>query len=228
MSDSTTMSPETARRILALVPFDRRFPVGQFRPPSGVVPGFVRGFAELEFVLMPQKRSLPGVHMERLADWIENEVGDAAAAADVRDAAAYAKGHVPGAVNMSVKELFTPDNLATIPPDGDVVVATLALGRERATGEPVADAFWSQTEPTATTFSRQAGAVMPSLCVPPSRTIFFFSSHYNNRSSKFTLKSPLTLDFQSPTAGRIGLCHSCTISPSAVFSRPPGKASLTT
>jgi rhodanese-related sulfurtransferase len=34
----------------------------------------------------------------------------------------YAKGHIPGAVNMSVKELFTPENLATIPPDRDVVV----------------------------------------------------------------------------------------------------------
>ncbi len=94
MSTSTTKSPETAPRILALVPFDRRFPVGQFRPPSGVVPGFVRGFAELEFVLMPQKRSLPGVHMERLADWIENEVGDAVAAAEVRDAAAAAGSYV--------------------------------------------------------------------------------------------------------------------------------------
>jgi rhodanese-related sulfurtransferase len=34
----------------------------------------------------------------------------------------YAKGHVPGAVNMDVKALFTPENLATIPPDKDVVV----------------------------------------------------------------------------------------------------------
>ena len=98
MSNSTTMSPETARRILGLVPFDRRFPVGQFRPPSGVVPGFVRGFAELEFVLMPQKRSLPGVHMGRLADWIENEVGDAVAAADVRDAAAAASSYVDACI----------------------------------------------------------------------------------------------------------------------------------
>ena len=40
----------------------------------------------------------------------------------VRSAEDYAKGHVPGAVNMSVKELFTPENLATIPPDKDVVV----------------------------------------------------------------------------------------------------------
>jgi len=40
----------------------------------------------------------------------------------VRSAEDYAKGHVPGAVNMSVKELFTAENLATIPPDKDVVL----------------------------------------------------------------------------------------------------------
>ena len=34
----------------------------------------------------------------------------------------YAKGHIPGAVNMSVKELFTLDNLRTIPSDRDVVL----------------------------------------------------------------------------------------------------------
>jgi hypothetical protein len=32
--------------------------------------------------------------MERLADWIENEVGDAVAAAEVRDAAAAAGSYV--------------------------------------------------------------------------------------------------------------------------------------
>jgi rhodanese-related sulfurtransferase len=40
----------------------------------------------------------------------------------VRSAEDYAKGHVPGAVNMDVKAMFTPENLATIPPDKDVVV----------------------------------------------------------------------------------------------------------
>jgi len=94
MSGANAMGLETARRILALVPHDRRFPVGQFRPPSGVIPGFVRGFAELEFVLMPQRTSLPGVHMERLADWIENDVGDPVGAAEVRDAAAAASSYV--------------------------------------------------------------------------------------------------------------------------------------
>ncbi|HSL16622.1 MAG TPA: hypothetical protein VLB51_01830 [Methylomirabilota bacterium] len=94
MSRSDTMGLETARRLLALVPHDRRFPVGQFKPPMGVIPGFVRGFAELEFVLLPQKSSLPGVHLERLADWIENDVGDPVAAAEVREAAASASSYV--------------------------------------------------------------------------------------------------------------------------------------
>jgi rhodanese-related sulfurtransferase len=34
----------------------------------------------------------------------------------------YAKGHVPGAVNVSVKALFTAESLASIPSDKDVVV----------------------------------------------------------------------------------------------------------
>jgi len=40
----------------------------------------------------------------------------------LRSAEDYAKGHVPGAVNVSVKELFTAENLAAIPPDRDVVL----------------------------------------------------------------------------------------------------------
>jgi rhodanese-related sulfurtransferase len=40
----------------------------------------------------------------------------------LRSAEDYAKGHVPGAVNMDVKAMFTAENLATIPPDKDVVV----------------------------------------------------------------------------------------------------------
>jgi len=84
----------TARRILALVPHARRFPVGHFRPPSGVIPSSVRGYAELEFVLLPQKNSLPGVNLERLADWIENDVGDPLGAAQVRDAVAAAPSYV--------------------------------------------------------------------------------------------------------------------------------------
>ena len=41
----------------------------------------------------------------------------------VRAPDAYAAGHIPGAVNISVKELFNPDVLAQIPADKDIVVA---------------------------------------------------------------------------------------------------------
>jgi hypothetical protein len=88
------MDAETARRILALVPHSRRFPVGHLRPPTGLIPSTVRSLGELEFVLAPQADSLPGVHLERLAAWIEHDVGDAAGAAEVRDAAAAAPSYV--------------------------------------------------------------------------------------------------------------------------------------
>ena len=40
----------------------------------------------------------------------------------VRSAEDYAKGHIPGAVNFSAKEMFSVDNLKKIPPDKQVVV----------------------------------------------------------------------------------------------------------
>jgi hypothetical protein len=94
MTSANPMDAGTARRILAPVPHARRFPVGHLRPPTGVIPSFVRSLGELEFVLAPQSDSLPGVHLERLAAWIENDVGDPAGAATVRDAAAGAPSYV--------------------------------------------------------------------------------------------------------------------------------------
>jgi len=40
----------------------------------------------------------------------------------LRSAEDYAKGHIPGAVHMDVKEMFSAASLATIPPDRQVVV----------------------------------------------------------------------------------------------------------
>jgi rhodanese-related sulfurtransferase len=40
----------------------------------------------------------------------------------LRSAEDYAEGHIPGAVNVSVKELFSAETLSTVPPDRDVVV----------------------------------------------------------------------------------------------------------
>lgn len=94
MNGEPRMEIETARRVLAPVPHARRFPVGHLRPPTGVIPSFVRSLGELEFVLLPQADSLPGVHFERLATWIEHDVGDPAGAAAVREATAAAPSYV--------------------------------------------------------------------------------------------------------------------------------------
>ncbi len=94
MDRTHRMDRKTARRILATVPHARRFPVGHLKPPLGLVPSFVRSIGELEVVMLPQADSLPGIHLERLAAWIEKDVGDPTGAAQVRAAAAAARSYV--------------------------------------------------------------------------------------------------------------------------------------
>lgn len=41
---------------------------------------------------------------------------------DIRNPKDYALGHIPGAVNISVKDLFTKETLSKLPPDKQIVV----------------------------------------------------------------------------------------------------------
>lgn len=84
------MDRESASRILARVPYTRRFPIGCLVPPVGLLQSSVRSLGELELAMRPEDRSLVGVHLERLAAWIESEIGDPAGAAAVREAASLA------------------------------------------------------------------------------------------------------------------------------------------
>jgi hypothetical protein len=84
------MDRETAARILARVPYTSRFPIGCLVPPVGLLQSSVRSLGELELAMRPEDRSLVGVHLERLAAWIESEIGDPAGAAAVREAASLA------------------------------------------------------------------------------------------------------------------------------------------
>jgi hypothetical protein len=84
------MDNETAARILARVPYASRFPIGCLVPPVGLLQSSVRSLGELELAMRPEDRSLVGVHLERLAAWIESEIGDPAGAAAVREAASLA------------------------------------------------------------------------------------------------------------------------------------------
>jgi len=85
-----------ARRILAAVPYKDRFPAGRLRPPVGILPGTVRSLHELHLLLTPDDRSLPGVNLSALADWVEKAVGDGELARKLRTDTANAASYVEG------------------------------------------------------------------------------------------------------------------------------------
>lgn len=88
------MDVATAGRILRRVHHSQRFPIGRLVPPVGLLPSSVRGLEELVLALRPEPQSLAGANLERLADWIEREVGDAQSAAEVRLALRAAPSYV--------------------------------------------------------------------------------------------------------------------------------------
>jgi hypothetical protein len=88
------MDVHSARRVLSRVDHARRFPVGRLVPPVGLLASSVRGLEELVLALRPEPQSLAGIHLARLADWIESEVGDPEGAAQVREALGTAPSYV--------------------------------------------------------------------------------------------------------------------------------------
>jgi hypothetical protein len=103
---NTRLSPPTeelAIRILAAVPYKDRIPAGRLTPRLGITRGSVRGLPELHLYLAPDTRTLPGMNLERLADWIEQVIRDPELAGAVRAAARTAGSHVDGC--MQVYEL---------------------------------------------------------------------------------------------------------------------------
>lgn len=129
MVPTAPMDLDTARRVLGRLPHSQRFPVGRFVPPVGLLGSSVRGLPELQLALRPEDRSLPGVNMERLADWIETEIGDPACGAAVRDAARGAPSYVGACIavrELLVKRLETARNVVGTEAgtDADRVVST--------------------------------------------------------------------------------------------------------
>lgn len=88
------MDAETARRVLDRVSHGQRFPIGRLVPPVGLLASSVRGLEELALALRPEPRSLAGVNLARLADWVERDVGDPACAAAIRLVAGEAPSYV--------------------------------------------------------------------------------------------------------------------------------------
>jgi rhodanese-related sulfurtransferase len=92
-------------------------PGGPYAPPTPLGVSVV-GAAEAYFGEGPKTIAAADVY-ENLND---GDPDNDPYVISVRSAEDYAKGHIPGAVNMGVKEMFTSENLATIPSDRQVVV----------------------------------------------------------------------------------------------------------
>jgi hypothetical protein len=92
----TPPSKEISRRLLERVPYGNRLAAGRLLPPVGIIPGHVRSLQELHLLLAPDVRSLPGINLNALADWLEGIIGDEelaeAVRAAARDAGSYAEG----------------------------------------------------------------------------------------------------------------------------------------
>jgi hypothetical protein len=84
------LDPVAAERILQRVPYGSRFPIGCLVPPVGLLQSSVRSLGELELAMRPEDRSLVGVNLDRLTEWIERAIGDPTCASAVRDVAATA------------------------------------------------------------------------------------------------------------------------------------------
>ena len=106
MSHTMGSPDETlARRILATVPYPDRFPAGRLRPPVGILAGSVRSLHELQLLLEPDARSLPGLNLQALPDWVARVVGDAVLAAALRTAHDTTASYVEGC--LATYELVT-------------------------------------------------------------------------------------------------------------------------
>jgi hypothetical protein len=123
---TTPMDPQTASRILARVPYASRFPIGSLVPPVGLLQSSVRSLGELELAMRPEVRSLVGVHLERLASWIESAIGDPAGAVAVREAANLAPSYADAcaAIQRVIAERVAQARLVVV-----------SVGHEQ-TGEP--------------------------------------------------------------------------------------------
>ena len=91
---------ELAKRILAAVPYKDRIPAGRLTPRAGITRGSVRGLPELHLYLAPDTGTLPGINLERLADWIQQVIRDSELAGAVRATTRAAGSHVDGCIKV--------------------------------------------------------------------------------------------------------------------------------
>jgi len=73
-----------AERILAEVPFRKRLNATRMAMPSGMHPISLCSLEEVYWFLEPSLRTLPGIRLGDLADWIEDHFQDPETATEIR------------------------------------------------------------------------------------------------------------------------------------------------
>lgn len=96
----TPPSEELSHRLLGTVPYRDRLPAGRLMPPVGMLRGDVRSLRELYLLLTPDARSLPGVNLSAMSDWVGRVIGDSELAHALRNATENAGSYVEGCVNV--------------------------------------------------------------------------------------------------------------------------------
>ncbi len=89
-----------AHKILSTVPYRDRLPAGRLMPPVGMLRSDVRSLQELRLLLTPDVRSLPGINLNNLANWVKGVVGDTELAHALRKATEDTGSYVEGCLRV--------------------------------------------------------------------------------------------------------------------------------
>ena len=93
-------SEALSRRLLRTVPYKDRLAAGRLMPPVGMLREDVCSLRELHLLLAPDVRSLPGLNLRVLADWVERVIGDRELADALRKATQNAGSYVDGCLKV--------------------------------------------------------------------------------------------------------------------------------
>jgi len=91
---------ELAYKILSTVPYRDRLPAGRLMPPVGMLRGDVRSLHELRLLLTPDVRSLAGINLNALADWVKEVIGDSELSYALQKATENAGSYVEGCLRV--------------------------------------------------------------------------------------------------------------------------------